>query len=348
MAKGLRVHANRRPPSSNLRGWRRPALVGVVGVIALALAAGWPARSEDPAAWQLAVIVAALAGTGMWVRSSRRSDDVERLGPWLLLAITSGAAVATGASAAGYQRLIVLPLLYAAAFFPRRRFTVFTLGTAAALTWVFVMNPAPARTAEVALTAIVWGSGAAFLHALVRRLDNAAQTDGLTGLWNHAAFWRRLQAEDARARRQQTPYSVLMIDVDHFKALNDKHGHQAGDAVLRRLADILANRVRGMDVLARYGGEEFAVLLPETPQDQAANLAEKLRRLLAVAGINVSIGVADNADLQARPDDVVGAADAALYKAKLSGRARVCTAGAAAVIDLPAHAATPRRRTSSS
>ena len=320
----------------------------MVGVTALALGAGWPARTEDPQPWQLAIIVAALAGTGMWVRSSRRSDDVERLGPWLLLAITAAAAVATGATAGAYHSLMLLPLLYGAAFFDRRRFALLTLGTATAATWVFVMNPAPTGRAELTVTLLLWGAIAAFLHGLVRRLDNAAQTDGLTGLWNHAAFWRRLQAEDARARRLQTPYSVLMIDVDHFKALNDKHGHQAGDAVLRRLADILANRVRGMDVLARYGGEEFAVLLPDTAQSDAADLAEKLRRLLAVASISVSIGVADNADLQADPDEVVGAADAALYEAKLSGRARVCTAGAASVIDLPgATAAAPRRGTSS-
>jgi diguanylate cyclase (GGDEF)-like protein len=344
----LRAHANRRPPSSNLRGWRRPALIGVVGVVALALAVGWPARTQDPAPWQLVVLVAGLAGTGVWIRSSRRGDDVERLGPWLLLAVTAGAAVATGATAGGSHRLILLPLLYTATFFTRRRFALFALGTAAALGWVHVVNPTPAGLAELGVTALLWGSTAAFLHALVQRLDSAAQTDGLTGLWNHAAFWRRLQAEDARARRQQTPYSVLMIDVDHFKALNDKHGHQAGDAVLRRLADILDRRIRGMDVLARYGGEEFAVLLPDTAQDAAAQLAEKLRRLLAVAGISVSIGVADNADLQASPDEVVGAADAALYTAKLSGRARVCTAGAANVIDLPPAATAARRRTSSS
>jgi diguanylate cyclase (GGDEF)-like protein len=319
----------------------------VVGVITVAFAVGWPARTEDPAAWQLAVIVASLAGTGMWVRSSRRSDDVERLGPWLLLAITAGAAVATGATTGGYHRLILLPLLYSAAFFPRRRFVLFVGGTTAALAWVSIVHPSTTGTAELGLTVLLWGSTAAFLHALVRRLDNAAQTDGLTGLWNHAAFWRRLQAEDARARRLGAPYSVLMIDVDHFKALNDKHGHQAGDAVLRRLADVLANRIRGMDVLARYGGEEFAVLLPDTAQPEAANLAEKLRRLLVVANINVSIGVADNADTQASPDDVVGAADAALYKAKLAGRARVCTAGAANVIDLPSAGAMLRRRSSS-
>lgn len=314
----------------------------------MAFAAGWPARTDDPAPWQLAIIVAALAGTGMWVRSSRRGNDIERLGPWLLLAITTGAAVATGAASGGYRGLILLPLLYCAAFFPRRRFLLFAAGTAAALVWVHIATPTRTGAAELAVTALAWGSAAAFLHALVRRLDNAAQTDGLTGLWNHAAFWRRLQAEDARARRLRAPYSVLMIDVDHFKALNDKHGHQAGDAVLRRLAGILANRVRGMDVLARYGGEEFAVLLPDTAQHDAANLAEKLRRLLAVANISVSIGVADNADLQARPDDVVGAADAALYKAKLSGRARVCTAGAANVIDLPVTATPSRRRRSTS
>ena len=295
--------------------------------------AGWPARAADPPPAQLAAVVAAVAGTAMWVRSGRRTDDVERLGPWLLLAVAAGACAATGGVAGGYQSLLLLPVVYAAAFFPTRRFLPLATAAAAALVWG--VAGADASTWRAVVTVVTWGSLAIFLHTVVARLDNAAQTDGLTGLWNHAAFWRRLKAEDARAQRTQTPYSVLMIDVDHFKRLNDTHGHQAGDAVLRRLAQILANRIRGSDVLARYGGEEFAVLLPDTAQDNAALLAEKLRRLLAVAGINVSIGVADNAGLQADPDAVVGAADAALYNAKLSGRARVCSARAATVIDLP-------------
>ena len=303
-------------------------------MVAVALAVGWQARAVDPPAWQVSLLVGAMTAAAVWIRSGRRGETVERYGPWVLLAIVGLAVSVTGDLASPYQPLRLLIVLYAAAFLPSRTFTALLAATVALTVGAVLRTGSPYAWGTGAVAMLSWTSASVFLHGLVRRLDDAAQTDGLTGLWNHAAFWRRLHAEDARARRMQTPYSVLMIDVDHFKALNDQYGHQAGDAVLRRMADILGKRVRGSDVLARYGGEEFAVLLPDTAQTPAAEVAEKLRRLLAIAGINVSIGVADNADDNASPDEVVGAADAALYDAKLSGRARVRTAPAAAVIDL--------------
>ena len=333
---GAREGQTGRPVSSNLRSWRRPALVGLTGVIGVALLAGWPARAADPSSTQLAATVAVFAATAVWIRSGRRGQAVERLGPWLLLLVVTATVSATGDLASPYLALILLVVLYGATFWPTRRYVPLLVGAALVMAGLVVRSGAPFQWAAGVPAVLTWASAATFVHALVNRLNNAAQTDGLTGLWNHAAFWRRLQAEDARARRSASSYSVLMIDVDHFKLLNDQYGHQAGDAVLRRMADILAKRVRGSDVLARYGGEEFAVLLPDTPQAPAAEVAEKLRRLLAVAGISVSIGVADNAVVTASADEVVGAADAALYDAKLSGRARVRTAPAAAVVDLSA------------
>ena len=300
--------------------------MGVTGVVGVALVAGWPGRAADPAAWQLALAVAAFGATTMWVRSGRRGERIEALGPWLLLGVLGLAVAATGGPRSPYLGLPLLVVLYSAAFATTRRFLLVLAAAMAGRILLAVQGSEAGPWAEVAMALLVWSSVSVFVHGLVRRLDNAAQTDGLTGLWNHAAFWRRLQAEDARARRNASPYTVLMIDVDHFKKLNDTYGHQTGDAVLRRMAEILGNRVRGSDVLAHYGGEEFAVLLPDTAQAQGADVAEKLRRLLAVAGISVSIGVADNADQTARPDEVVGAADAALYDAKLAGRARVRSA----------------------
>lgn len=333
---GARERLTGRPVSSNMRGWRRPTLVGLTGIVIIALAVGWPARASDPPAWQLALIVSLVVAAAVWIRTGRRADLVERLGPWALLIGVVVAVQATGDVRSPYLPIYALIVLYAAAFQDRRRYIPVLLGAVAATAAAVVRSGPPLAWSQAAVAVVTWGSASLFLHGLVGRLDNAAQTDGLTGLWNHAAFWRQLHAEDGRARRSGSPYSVLMIDVDHFKALNDRHGHQAGDAVLRRMADVLANRVRGSDVLARYGGEEFAVLLPDTPQEAAAEVAEKLRRLLVVAGINVSIGVADNADMHASADEVVGAADAALYEAKLAGRARVRTAPAASVISLSA------------
>lgn len=105
-------------------------------------------------------------------------------------------------------------------------------------------------------------------HArLYGRVQDQAITDGLTGLFNHRHFYERLEREVARARRYGTPVSVLMVDMDDFKAFNDRHGHVAGDAVLRELAEMLGSELRRrLDVVARYGGEEFAVILPNTPK----------------------------------------------------------------------------------
>jgi PAS domain S-box-containing protein len=189
----------------------------------------------------------------------------------------------------------------------------------------------------------------------------SATTDGLTGLANHRVFYERLDQELARGRRYETPVSLLMIDIDDFKELNDTYGHPAGDEALRRLGRLLAERLRhGIDLPARYGGEEFAVILPNTGVESAAPepedglaappgdggapepghregaeaLAERLRRLIAssrlplAAGaepvnVRVSIGVASYPDMAGNMDDLVARADAALYAAKRAGKDRV-------------------------
>src|SRR5688500_4314779 len=106
-----------RPVSSNLRGWRRPTLVGVVGVIAVALAAGWQARATEPPPMQLALLVGLAAAAAVWIRSGRRGESVERMGPWVLLAVVAVAVQATGDLTSPYVPLYALIALYAAAFF---------------------------------------------------------------------------------------------------------------------------------------------------------------------------------------------------------------------------------------
>lgn len=160
--------------------------------------------------------------------------------------------------------------------------------------------------------------------------EELTRIDPLTGIANRRHFDRTLADEAARADRAGTSLALLLIDVDHFKAYNDAHGHQAGDAVLREVADVLGRAVRSTDFVARYGGEEFVILLPDTDADGARDVGEKVRLALAEApmGVTISVGggvrlARDGSVLTAAPEAaLVAVADAALYAAKRAGRNR--------------------------
>ena len=156
--------------------------------------------------------------------------------------------------------------------------------------------------------------------------------DGLTGVHNKRYFLELLERELAIAVRQSTPLSLIMVDIDHFKKINDTHGHLAGDAALKELCRRLKTRVRTTDLLARYGGEEFAVVLPATAREGAMQCAEELRGLVEGEPFTydalkipatISLGVA-TVDLAApaTPTDLIKRADEHLYEAKRSGRNR--------------------------
>jgi diguanylate cyclase (GGDEF)-like protein/PAS domain S-box-containing protein len=160
-----------------------------------------------------------------------------------------------------------------------------------------------------------------------RRLAQSAVTDPLTGLANRRAFDERLAAEIARARRHGRPLALVMVDIDEFKRVNDTHGHQAGDRVLRAVADALAATTREGEIVARVGGEEFAWLLPDAAVGDAFRAAERARAGVAattvepVGAVTVSAGVADLL-AAGGAEDLVARADRALYAAKSSGRDR--------------------------
>ncbi len=157
-------------------------------------------------------------------------------------------------------------------------------------------------------------------------LERLATTDGLTGALNRRAWLERFEAEIARAKRYDLPLSVLMIDADHFKRVNDQYGHLVGDDVLRALTQVFMQRLRQTDVLGRYGGEEFCILLPNTSLDGATVVAERLSGHVRDMGfttdsgarihLSCSIGVADFAAFRPTSAEVLGAADLALYAAK--------------------------------
>lgn len=176
------------------------------------------------------------------------------------------------------------------------------------------------------------------------RADEAlrqALTDGLTGVWTKAYFIQRLDQEVAESQRYGHPLTLMVLDLDFFKHVNDAYGHQTGDEVLRRTGEILRKSIRTSDLAARFGGEEFALIMPNTEEEGAFILAERIRQRLmletfAAPGgqpfrVTMSAGVAGYRRRMSAPADLIEEADRALYRAKRAGRNRVCLTAA----DLP-------------
>ncbi len=181
-----------------------------------------------------------------------------------------------------------------------------------------------------------------FSHLAAGAIENArlqthtlklAATDALTGLMNRRALDERLNNEQQRAQRYNEAYALMLLDIDHFKKINDTHGHAAGDRVLRALADILARQIRDVDTVARYGGEEFVIVLTETEGEGAKIVAERIRKIVvgtpfqlpsgAEIDITISVGIACFPRCGETVENIMEHADQALYVAKRTGRNRV-------------------------
>lgn len=175
------------------------------------------------------------------------------------------------------------------------------------------------------------------MYQLLQMLANRARIDGLTGLWNRAYFTQRWEEEYGRHQRHGHPLTLALIDLDHFKSINDTYGHPAGDAVLQGMASILQREARASDVPCRFGGEEFALILPDTSPENARTVCERIRA--AVEGttwprhperkVTCSIGLAGAAGGSGScpsAESWIESADQALYMAKKGGRNRVVSA----------------------
>jgi len=197
---------------------------------------------------------------------------------------------------------------------------------------------------EIRLTQAVTAQAAiaidnARLYQQTRELSN---TDSLTRLANRRQFQTVLEKEFAQARRYRSNFSLIMVDIDHFKLYNDCHGHLQGDGVLREVAHILQDNIREIDLAARFGGEEFIILMPKTNKEGARAAAEKLRRCVAGkdfpgAGqsqpegrLTLSLGIAEFPDDGQEPEALLERADQALYQAKNMGRNRTVAWNSAA------------------
>ncbi len=230
--------------------------------------------------------------------------------------------------------LLAVPCLCAAAAAWHRALTAF-------LSSAQLSNEAAASIGLDVRAALVYLVVALALHAtlvslvvgrLLAELRHKARHDSLTGLLNRRAMEEAIRAQMQRGRRTGEPHSLLMLDLDHFKSINDRFGHAAGDLVLQHVATMLQANVRKIDQVARVGGEEFLVLMPGASMDTARPAAERLREQLAAdsaqfegvnVSISVSIGIAQWADHSEELSRLLIRADAALYHAKAQGRNRV-------------------------
>ena len=172
---------------------------------------------------------------------------------------------------------------------------------------------------------------------LEQELEHQARTDFLTGIPNRRHFLDLAELELARAHRYGRPFSMLMLDLDLFKNVNDRYGHRVGDLTLQKVVEVCGQILREVDVIGRLGGEEFGIMLPETDAEQAMQVADRVRQAIAVAsvdlpqggsvGVTTSIGVATYTDADTGVDGVLSRADRALYQAKRLGRDRVSAEG---------------------
>ena len=252
------------------------------------------------------------------------------------LLITGAAAAAAPGSEAVYGFFYVWVVFAAFLFFPRRSATLQALFAALAYAVVLAAEDSPFAATLVLSAVATLGATAAIIGILMNRLETVAvglatdaHTDPVTAIGNRRDFDQRIALELDRAERHGRPLSLVICDLDRFKAVNDALGHEEGDVALRRAAAAIGAAVRTVDAVARLGGEEFGVILPETSLEPATRIAERIRASVSdefrsyAFKLTASCGVACTDDVDGGRDALFRAADGALYLAKREGRNRV-------------------------
>ena len=310
--------------------------MGILGaLVLLPLAINHVVQGRGALALAVGAVSVALLIDGIAVARKRRPP----IPYWLLLLPMLGAAGYATVRQGIYGALWTFPIvLFGYFLLPRRAALICSLGVVLVFTVLVYryvgVETAPRYFGALLASTVMVNVVLTILNELQRALVQQANTDPLTGAFNRRFLDVCVTDLIERRKRHGAAASLLLIDVDHFKRINDRHGHHRGDEVLRGLARVVSGRKRRLDRLFRYGGEEFVLLLPDTVELDAAVAAEQLRALMHDAHVldepvTVSIGVAELDDEQTQ-DEWLRAADAALYAAKNAGRNCVKTPQASA------------------
>ncbi|MDA0160186.1 GGDEF domain-containing protein [Solirubrobacter ginsenosidimutans] len=324
------------PPTEPLPQLAGASVVGKSGAVIYAGAAAVGAIESvvagEPTSSPLPIAIAFLVAALLW-RYGGRVDRRLLFGLGPIGAVLLGCAIATSPPGDGAV-MYAWSVLWVASFFGTAEAVAIVLTVGAVQGAVVVHMPGGTFdqwfdvTASMAVVAAVVRSLAARNEKLVGRLTVESRIDPLTGVLNRRGLEERFDVELARAARERRPLAVVAIDIDHFKRINDEHGHQAGDRALVWLAATLCEHTRGADVIARVGGEEFTIVLPGADLASAYDFADRLRERVAHVDVaiplTISAGVAA-ADAPTTADALTEAADRALYDAKRGGRNRVAS-----------------------
>jgi diguanylate cyclase (GGDEF)-like protein len=293
-----------------------------------------PETERTPARWERRYWVTLMVSAGIWGAGALTVMPVDdRVSQVLVMLFTVGMSVSAVSCYSAYRymtlgsmALVLLPCTLWLLFQP----SSMQVGVAIAVLVFSTFVVSATRKLSDALEKA---------FRLTRQMErahtistHAAQTDELTGLMNRRAFFERAQLLYAQCRQSQQPLCALMLDMDHFKYINDTYGHQAGDQVLRQIGGVISASFRQADISGRLGGEEFAVLLPNTSLDAARDIAEQLIEDIAglsaepVQGLTASLGVASTQGHEHDLHGLMNNADQALYRAKSQGRNQVVVA----------------------
>ena len=283
--------------------------------------------------------------------------------------------IGTGTSTSLPLTFLILPLIIWAAFrFSRREVTTVCVAVCSIAVWFTIEHAGPfahdtlnlslllllAFISTITATGLMLSAAVDERRRAMEELGQAlhdkqeqASTDPLTGLSNRRHLWEFLQREWIRSRRGESALAVVMMDLDHFKRINDQFGHEAGDIVLTEIAALLKAQIRGSDIACRFGGEEFALVLPDATLAAVQRRAEGIRMAIQrfdlkyrgqpLGGLTASFGIAIAPNHAADPESLLRASDQALYEAKAGGRDRVVVTSAKSAIPMPTKEAALKR-----